>query len=99
MADQEIAELKELVRQNIALSQETNKMLHHMRASERMRSLMWWLFVLISVGLSVWSYFTFVAPRIEQIMGFYNQNAGQAQSIWENVGNFFKNMPGATTTQ
>jgi hypothetical protein len=99
MADPDIEQLKELVRQNIALTQETNRMVRGMRNAGRLKSFAWWLFVVASIGVSVWSYFTFIAPRIEQIKNIYETNIAPLQGAQNSILGFLKNFNPATTTQ
>ena len=88
MADPEIEQLKELVRQNIALTQENARILRGMRNASRFKSFMWWLVVLISIGVSVWSYYTFVEPRVQQIQNIYQTNIGPLQGAYDFIKNF-----------
>jgi hypothetical protein len=98
MADPQIDELKELVRQNIRLSQETNRLVHGMRRADRLKSLIWWALILVSVGISVWSYYTFVEPRVNQIKSVYQQNVGMAESIQKTFNDFLKGVGIASST-
>ena len=78
--DPEVDELKELVRTNIKLSQDTNRLLHGMRRAAwwgRVFRLLWWVAIL---GLSGALYFYFFAPYVEKIVQFYSG----AQNILEN---------------
>jgi hypothetical protein len=94
--DQQIEELKQLVRQNIELTKDTNKIVHGMRNAGRIKSLLMFALLAIGIGLSLYSYFYFVAPRIEQIQSAYEQNIGPIQSMWEKINGFINASPTST---
>ena len=83
MADQQIEELKELVRQNTALTQETHAMVKSMH-----RTAVWgkvfkflWIGLLIALSFGAYIYF---APYLEQMMTMYEsvqQAFDQAQQF------------------
>lgn len=82
--DQEVEELKELVRQNIAISEDTNRQVHKVRRAARMGQFMqivWWLIIL---GASGWAYY-YYQPYINQITGLYAQfqSSGTQTKNWE----------------
>jgi hypothetical protein len=86
--DQEISELKELVRQSIALSQENNKMLHAMRRSARwgfLFRMVWWLTVF---GVTGAVYYYYLWPYTQQILELY-QNAQHALQQAQQFGSQF----------
>jgi len=100
MDDPQIAELKELMRQNIALSTETNKIVHGMRNGGRIKSLFWLIVFVASILASVYSYYYFVAPRIEQVINIYETNVLPLQSGLGGIMNFIQNFnqnPATTT--
>jgi hypothetical protein len=77
--DNEIKELKELVRNQTALIEETNEMVRKMRSASRWSfifTLIWWLSV---IGVTGALYFVFVGPYVEQLMEVW-QNAQQILS-------------------
>ena len=81
---QQIEELKQLVRQSITLAEENNKMLHGMRRNARIKSIFWFLIVVLSFGSSVWGVYYYVVPRLHQAQGHYEnaQSAfGQIQTL------------------
>ena len=68
--EQEVEELKELVRRNIKVSEETNRIVHSLRRAERWHTgmrVVWWLLIL---GFFAASY-AYFAPYITQIMELY----------------------------
>jgi polyferredoxin len=68
--DPQIEELKELVRRNITLSEETNKMVRSIRNASwwsMMFKVLWWLLILGVLAVT-YSYF---APYINQILELY----------------------------
>ena len=78
--DQEIEELKELVRQNTKIAEDTNKLVHSMRRSmrfTRLLRLLWWAAI---IGISSAAYLIYFQPYVTQIMQLY----GNAQGILEN---------------
>ena len=78
--DNEIEELKELVRQNTKVSEDTNKVVRSMRHSmrfSRVLRLLWWAAL---IGISSAAYLIYFQPYVAQIMQFY----GNAQGILEN---------------
>ncbi|MDE1924965.1 MAG: hypothetical protein KGH79_02180 [Patescibacteria group bacterium] len=93
--DQQIEELKELVRQNISLSGETNKMLHAMRRGARWRtffSIVWWLAIFAVSGAA---YYYYLQPYLERLIQLYQQfqQGGQhAQSAGQQLSSFFGNI-------
>ncbi len=93
----QVSELKELVRRNIALTQETNEIVHGMRRSARWASILhwgWWLFVLLVSG---YTYFTYVQPYVDRIEDAYVQvqtGAQQAADWQTRVNEFFQNIFG-----
>ncbi len=81
---QHLAELKELVRQNIALSQETNKMLHSMRRSAWISRAIRITWIVLLIGSSLLAY-SYLQPYIDQILSIY----GNLQGFQEKAGSFF----------
>ena len=69
--DNEIKELKELVRNQTALIEETNRLVKKIRSASRWSfifTFIWWLSV---IGVSGALYFVFVAPYVDQITEIY----------------------------
>lgn len=97
--DPQIAELKELVRQNIALSQETNKIVRGMRNGARARSIFFLLLVALSIGSSVYSYYYFVAPRLTEIKNFYQTTVVPLQGAGSSINDLLKSLKSAPTSQ
>jgi uncharacterized membrane protein len=69
----EMDELKELVRHNIKVAEDTNRLLHSMRRSQRMRTLLGFLWWIIILGVSGYTYYYFLAPYIGEFSQVYNQ--------------------------
>ncbi len=91
--DNEIEELKELVRRNTLLAQDTNKLVHSMRRNQRWHTIftiVWWLTV---VGVSGALYYYYLQPYVEQILGLYNST----QNLGHQVTGFFGNYFGTST--
>lgn len=99
MADSEIEQLKELVRQNIALSQDTNRVVHGLRRTSRLKSIFWLLIFCLSVGSSLYTYFYFIEPRINQIKTIYQKDVAPLQNASGGILDFFKNFGSSTSTK
>jgi hypothetical protein len=79
--DTEIKELKELIRNQSALIEETNHMVRKMRSASRWSivfQLVWWISV---IGISGALYFVFVAPYV-----------GQFMEVWSNAQQILSNF-------
>jgi len=88
MEDPQIAQLKELVRQNTAITQETNQMVKSMRNASRMGRVMKIVWIGLIAFASISAYFYF-QPYIAQIMDFYNQaqaTINQAKQLGSQFG-------------
>ena len=91
----DMQELKELVKRQTQLNADTNKVVHSLRRSQRVHTFMsaaWWLLVL---GVSAYSYFIYVQPYVEQIVGAYNS----AQDLQGQIQGFFSQYFGTSTKQ
>ena len=78
--DQEINELKELVRHNTKIAEDTNKIVHSMRRSMRLGRtlrLLWWAAL---IGISSAAYLIYFQPYVAQLQQLY----GNAQNVLEN---------------
>jgi polyferredoxin len=83
MEDQskQIEELKELVRRNIAITEDTNRQLHGMRRSSRwsiILRVLWWVAI---TAITAFFYYTYVFPYVNNILGLYNKAQQAAQNI------------------
>ena len=78
-------ELKELVKRQAQLNADTNRVVHSMRRGQRIHTLfsvLWWILV---IGVSAYSYMTYVQPYVTQIMAGYSSVQGfqdQARSLF-----------------
>ena len=91
--DLDMQELKELVKRQAQLNADTNKVVHSMRRSQRVHTFMsvaWWMLVL---AVSAYTYFNYVQPYVEQIVGIY----GSAQDFQGQVQGFFGQYFGTST--
>lgn len=91
--DYDIQELKELVKRQAQLNADTNRVVHSLRRSQRVHtfmSILWWALVL---GVSLYTYFNYVQPYVEQIVGIY----GSAQDFQGQVQSFFGQYFGTST--
>lgn len=85
--EQHIEELKELVRHNIALSEETNAMVRRMRTAGRLGRFFKLIWVGVVIALLVAAYY-YIAPYIGHILGLYN-SAEQALEQAKQFGSQF----------
>ncbi len=87
--DTDLEELKELVKRQAQLNADTNKIVHSMRRGQRLRSLwgiVWWLLIF---GISAYTYYTYVQPRVEQVMGVYSSTQNLEQQARGFFGQYF----------
>lgn len=87
--DQEIEELKELVRHNTKITEETNKMLHKMQRQARWSMVLrtvWWLTIL---GVTGAVYYYLLWPYIEQIQEMYRAIGAGGTETQDFFSNFF----------
>lgn len=102
--DEDIDELRELVRKNIAVTEDTNKLVHRMHRSAlwgRFFQIVWWLAVLAASGAA---YYYYLQPYVQQLENLYGQveKSGQQYPNWQTelqalLGNVSSHT--ATTTQ
>lgn len=105
--DPQIEELKELVRQNIALSAETNHVVHKLRRGMwwgRLGTVIFWAVLIVAPVAAYYYYFqSYIQPytqKIEQLYTQYQQGNQQVQNYQSQLSNFFGNlMPTSTTTK
>jgi hypothetical protein len=93
----QISELKELVRRNIALTQETNDMVHGMRRAAWWGTILRWGWWLLIFGVSGVAYYYYVQPYVDRVQQAYTHvEAGAQQAAdWQTKMNeFFKNIFG-----
>ena len=93
--DPQIEQLKELVRQNIALTQETHDMVRSIRRSgytNMVFKVLWWVVIF---GGSWVAYYLYVQPYVDQLLQLYtHMQAGgaQAQGIGTAAANFLSQL-------
>ena len=78
--DPEIEELKELVRHQSTIIQDTNRVVHKLWRNiwwGRVYTLLWWA-VVLGIGGTVYLYY--LAPYVESLREFY----GSVQGVFEN---------------
>ncbi len=95
-----IDELRELVEKNIAIAEETNRIVRGMRRSARLGRLfqvVWWLLIAI---VSAVSYYYYVEPYVAKIEQLYGMTEQQGQTMSNEVTNILKYFtPHATSTR
>ena len=62
-------DIQALLRKNLQLSEENNRLLHKMRRGAIWGGIMKLLWLAIIIGVPVYLYFTFLAPIMEQVLG------------------------------
>ena len=72
---------KRLLRQNLELSRENNKMLKRIRRDARIGLLFRILWIAIIIGVPVFLYFTFLQPYVADVLDFYDGVQSQFNSI------------------
>ena len=91
--DLDMEELKELVKRQAQLNADTNKVVHAMRRGQRWRllgSLLWWSIIFAA---SAYTYWVYVQPYVEQVVGAYSS----AQDLQHQVSGFFGQYFGTST--
>lgn len=86
----EIEELRELVEKNIAITQETNRMVRKMRRNATwgwIFQIVWWLVV---AGVTGAAYYYYVQPYIMQIEHLYGLSQEQTQNWNNQIGGLMK---------
>lgn len=69
----EIAELRSLIKKSLALTEETNRMVHKMRRAAlwgRIFQFVWWVLVIAVSGAA---YYYYLQPYVTDITNFYSQ--------------------------
>lgn len=89
MAEHE--ELSDLLRKNLELTKENNKLLRKMRRSAIFGGLLKIIWIAIIIGVPVYLYFTFIAPILDQVLG-------AAQAVQE-VGSKVEGLQGQLQNQ
>lgn len=99
--DPDIEELKQIVKRQGEVIEETNRMMHSMRRGARWRffwSVLWWgAILLVSAG----TYYYYVQPYVEQIQKAYvgfQQQAHKAETLQGQVAEWLKQFTGGTGT-
>jgi len=99
--DSQVEELKELLRQNIALAQDTNRTLHKMRRGAiwgRLMTLTMWLIFFVLPLVFSYYYFQPQITKIEQLYSQLQQDNKQAQTYQSQISSFFGNLLNQTAT-
>ena len=73
-------ELKQLMQDNLALSQDNNKILHSLRRTQRWNSFMRILYLLTIVAIAFGSYY-FVQPYVNQAQKFVKDSSATIDKI------------------
>jgi len=93
--DADVEELKDLLKRDIAISEDTNHMVHSMRRSARwgvFLKIVWWVAILFASGAA---YVLYVQPYVEQLQQVYGQvqeGGRQVQTLSGEAQEFIKNL-------
>lgn len=99
--DPEIEELKELVRQNTKLAQDTNRLVHKLRRNiwwGRVWSVAWWIFIFLVAGGAYYYYAEPYVQKLEQYYAGFQSGAQQAQSWEQQAAQWFAQLGKSGTT-
>lgn len=80
--DQEIKDLKEMLRKNLELSAENNKMLHSIKRGillSRIMRIVYWV-IILGVGVGIYYY---IEPYVDSAIGAYGDVKGDLQGFKE----------------
>lgn len=86
-SERSFQELKTLLKQNLSLADQNNRMLRSMRNAARFQSFMRLVYLVLFIGSLIWSY-NFIKPYLDQIRGTY-QSYQNTQSEIQNTINKF----------
>ncbi len=87
-------ELEELLRQNLALAKDTNRLLHSMRRKAfwgSIFSFLWWIFLFIVIPAAI--YYWYLAPYVNQALETYKQIQNGAKQVQGMKASFEANNP------
>ena len=91
-----------ILRQTLELTRENNKILHRMRRSAFIGSILRIVWLAVIIGLPVYIYFVFLQPYLtslnEAYQGFQADVEGYGE-IPESVRNFFEKLPGGSVDE
>lgn len=91
--DPETAELRELVEKNVAIAEDTNRLVRGIQRRARwgiLFQIIWWLTIL---GISGATYYYYLQPYVQKVQDAYGQvqTGTQQAKEWENqFAEFFK---------
>ena len=94
-------DIKELLRRNIAIAEDTNRTVHKLRRAAawgQFWRIAWWLIIF---AVSAAAYYLYLQPyvqKIESLYGQVQQTGTQAQSFGQKVSNFFGSWVPSTST-
>lgn len=96
--DPDIDELRDLVQKDLAVSADTNRVVHGMRRSARWGRLfqfIWWIAVIVISGAAYYYYLDPYVKKFEQLYANVQTGQQQVQGWEQQAVNFFKNLTGA----
>ena len=93
--DPQIQELRKLVVENLQIAEDTRRVVHSMRRSQRVGrffTLVWWFLVLVASGAAYYYYLQPYVAQIERLYENMQTNTQQAQQYQTQISNFLKNL-------
>ena len=85
-------ESKKILQDTFALVEDNNKMLHHIRRSQRMASFMRAFYWIIIIGVSIGSFY-YLEPYFNKVISLYNSISGTEQQLnSSSVGDLLKKL-------
>ena len=84
-------ESKKLLQETFALAQDNNKMLHSIKRSQRIASLMRIVYWLVIVGAGVWSLYL-IQPYIDKMLSLYNSVSSTEQKLKSDGANSIQDL-------
>lgn len=93
--DMDIEELRDLVQKNLALSQETNKMVRSLHRSSRWNTffkMIWWAVVLTAGGATYLFYIQPYMVQLEKVYGQVQEGGKQLQTLQVQAQDIIKNL-------
>jgi hypothetical protein len=91
--DPEIEELKELVKQDLAISADTNRAVHKIRRGAnwgRLFQFIWWAAIIAVSGAAYYLYLQPYVAKVEALYGNMQQTSARAQTFENQVVSFVK---------
>jgi len=93
--EEDTADLRDLIEKSVALSEDTNRLVHKMRRAQqwgRFFQLAWWVVIIAISGATYYLYFQPYVGKIEQLYEQAQEGTQQVQGWNTQLANFFRNL-------